>query len=409
MVDMTSASLFDSACAARLAALKVENRYRVFARLEKSAARFPVFRADTADGPRDVVVWASNDYLAMSCSSVVRDAVMAALGESGAGAGGTRNIAGSHGVHAALEAELADLHGQAAALLFTSGYVANEAALSTLLAACPGAVVFSDEKNHASMIQGMRRSGCAKRIWRHNDLDHLAALLAAADPAAPKIVAFESVYSMEGDIAPIAEICTLARRFGALTYLDEVHAVGMYGPRGGGVAERDGVADQVDIVEGTFGKAYGLVGGYIAGRAVLVDYVRSFAPGFIFTTALPPMVAAGALASVRHLKTSEVERAGQRERVAATRAALTAAGFPPMPGDSHILPILLGDAGRCQAISDRLLARHGIYVTAINHPTVPVGGERLRLAPTPLHDDRHLAALIAALTETFDAVGQPRG
>jgi 5-aminolevulinate synthase len=389
-------------CQSELTRIKSEDRYRVFAHLEKQADRFPIYTHYREDGSEvDVTVWCSNDYLAMGQSPIVIEAARDAAARIGAGAGGTRNISGTSHYHVLLEAELADLHGKQAALIFTSGYVANEATLSTLLNARENSIIFSDEKNHASMIEGMRRSKAGKRIFRHNDLEHLAELLAEADPDAHKFVAFESVYSMDGDIAPIGEICALAKQFGAVTYLDEVHAVGMYGERGGGVAERDGVMAEVDLIEGTLAKGFGVHGGYVAGPAAVLDYVRSVAPGFIFTTSMPPMVAGAALASVRHLKQSGQERAMQQRQAARLKQAFRDAGLPVMDSESHIVPLLVGDAGRARAFSDRLLDEFQIYVTAINYPTVAVGTERLRFTPTPRHTDAMINALVAVLKPMF--------
>ena len=398
--------------------LKSRGDYRYFARMEREPGRFPNVTArgfspdysqyyPQANGhpppvlsaSRNTIVWCSNDYLGMGQSDLVKSAMCEAIQNYGAGAGGTRNIAGTTQLHDDLEFELADLHQKQSALLFTSGFIANEAALSTLGRMFPDCVVLSDAAKHASMIAGIRHSGAEKIIWRHNDLDDLEQQLKSVGPDRLKIIAFESVYSMEGDIAPIAKICDLAECYGAFTYLDEVHAVGMYGPRGGGIAERDGVADRIDIIQGTLGKAFGVIGGYIAGDAICVDAIRSFAPGFIFTTALPPAVAAGALASVRHLKKSQSERALQRKNVAKVKACLRATGISQIENQSHIVPVVIGDAGRCKSISDRLLAENGIYLQPINYPTVPKGTERLRITPSPLHTNEQVDELVAALTE----------
>ncbi len=396
-----SGSNFDEMFSAQLDALKTEGNYRVFADLERCRGNFPRAVNHHADGVRDVTVWCSNDYLGMGQHPDVLAAMHAALDAQGAGAGGTRNISGTNHLHVALEAELADLHGKQAALLFTSGYVSNWAALGTLGARLPGAVILSDALNHASMIEGIRHARCDKRIWKHNDLADLRRQLESCPADAPKIVAFESVYSMDGDIAPIEQICDLADEFGAMTYLDEVHAVGMYGPRGGGVAEERGLMDRVTLIEGTLGKAFGVMGGYITGSTALIDFVRSFASGFIFTTALPPVVAAGALASIRHLKVSPSERARQRRQVARLRAGLDKVGIPHLPNPSHIVPVMVKDPVKCKMLADYLMDRHGIYVQPINYPTVPKGTERLRFTPGPLHSDTEIDHLIAALTELW--------
>lgn len=388
---------YDKLFADRIADLRNEGRYRVFAELERHAGNFPKATRHHDGRQQDVTVWCSNDYLGQGQNRDVLDAMHTALDKVGAGSGGTRNISGTNHYHVLLERELADLHGKEAALLFTSGYISNEATLSTLVMALPGLIIFSDALNHASMIDGIRHGGGPKQIWRHNDTEHLAELLAKADPDKPKIVAFESVYSMDGDIAPIGEICAIAKKYGALTYLDEVHAVGMYGTRGGGVAERDGVMDQLDIIEGTLAKAFGVMGGYITGSSDLVNVIRSYASSFIFTTSIAPAIAAGALCSVRHLKGSNVERVRHQERAAALKTLFAEAELPMMPSVSHIVPLMVGDAALCKQVSDELLDEFGIYVQPINYPTVPRGTERLRFTPTPFHDDAMMAELVTAL------------
>jgi len=395
---------YDAFFETQVHALHTEGRYRVFAELERRVGCFPKARLHRNGFEREITIWCSNDYLAMGHHPVVLDAMHKALDRSGAGAGGTRNISGNTIYHIELERELADLHGKEAALVFTSGYISNEATLGTVAKMLPNCIVFSDAANHASMINGIRNSGAERHIFRHNDVQHLEALLVDADPARPKIIAFESVYSMDGDIAPIEQIVDIAKQYGAMTYLDEVHAVGMYGPRGAGIAARDGVMHKIDIVEGTLAKAFGVVGGYIAASSALVDFVRSYAPGFIFTTSLPPVVAAGALASVRHLKGSQIERQLQQEHAAKLKKALADADLPVMPSASHIVPVLVGDPRRCKQISDELLDRHSIYVQPINYPTVPRGTERLRLTPTPLHDDAHIEKLVTALGQVWDGL-----
>ncbi|MBD3845505.1 5-aminolevulinate synthase [Bosea sp. SSUT16] len=388
---------FESFFRSELDGLRREGRYRVFADLERQVGRFPTATYHGESGPRDVTVWCSNDYLGMGQHPKVLAAMHQALDGSGAGAGGTRNIGGTNHYHVLLERELADLHGKEAALIFNSGYMANWAALSTLAARIPGCIVLTDALNHASMIEGIRHSRVEKHIFAHNDPADLRRKLAALDPSRPKLIAFESVYSMDGDIAPIAEFCDIAEEFGAMTYCDEVHAVGLYGPRGGGVSEREGLTDRLTLIQGTLAKAYGVIGGYVAGSAALCDFIRSFASGFIFSSSLPPAVAAGAIAAIAHLKESPAERERQQDRVQALRRKLDAAGIPHLENPSHIVPVMVGEAKACKAISDELLARFDIYVQPINYPTVPRGTERLRITPSPFHSDADIDALVAAL------------
>jgi 5-aminolevulinate synthase len=379
-----------------------EGRYRVFIDILRTKGSFPNAHCFGGNGPKPITVWCSNDYLGMGQHPVVVEAMEKALREVGAGSGGTRNISGNTHYHTKLEAELAGLHGKEAALLFTSGYVSNEAALSTLGKLLPGCIIFSDELNHASMIAGIKNSGCAKRVFRHNDLDHLEELLAAEEPGAPKLIAFESVYSMDADVAPIAGICDLADKYDALTYLDEVHAVGMYGDHGGGISERDAVADRLTIIEGTLGKAFGVMGGYIAADKTIIDCIRSYAPGFIFTTSLSPVLVAGALASVRHLKQSQDERRAQQEAAAMLKGKFAVAGLPVMPSETHIVPLLIGCPVKAKRISDILLAEYGLSVQPINYPTVPRGTERLRFTPGPTHSAEMMDELTSALVEVCD-------
>lgn len=379
--------------------LKAEGRYRVFNDLERHVGSFPMARSHITG--RDVTVWCSNDYLGMGQHPKVLEAMHESIERMGAGAGGTRNISGTHHAIVLLEETIAELHRKESALVFTSGYVANESALGTVARMLPEAIVFSDECNHASMIHGLRNAQVEKRIFRHNDAKHLEALLQEADPNRPKLIAFESVYSMDGDIAPIAAFCDLADRYNAITYLDEVHAVGMYGAHGAGIAERDGIMHRLTIIQGTLGKAFGLIGGYIAGSKTVVDMVRGYAPGFIFTTALPPAIAAGATASIRHLMHSDVERKQQQQAVAQTKAMLEAAGIPLLPSPSHIVPVLIGDPVCCKEASDMLLGEYDIYAQPINYPTVPRGTERLRLTPSPLHTHEMMQQLTDSLVTVF--------
>jgi len=393
---------------AALKTLRQERRYRVFADLERIAGRFPHATWHAPQGPRDVVIWCSNDYLGMAQHPKVIGAMVETATRMGTGAGGTRNIAGTNHPLVELERELADLHGKSAALLFTSGYVSNQTGIATIARLLPNCLLLSDALNHNSMIEGVRQSGCERQIWRHNDVAHLEELLKAADPQRPKLIVFESLYSMDGDVAPIHAICDLAEKYGAMTYCDEVHAVGMYGPRGGGVCERDKAMHRVDVIEGTLAKAFGCLGGYIAGTSEMVDAVRSYAPGFIFTTALPPAICAAATAAIRHLKTSSWERERHQDRAARVKAVLNAAGLPVMPSDTHIVPVLVGDPEKCKLASDLLLSEHGIYIQPINYPTVPRGMERLRITPSPYHDDALVDRLAEALVDVWEKLQLPR-
>jgi 5-aminolevulinate synthase len=399
--EETVVMMFEDEFKSQLQALKDEGNYRIFADLERRRGAFPRAQNHHGDVVRDVTIWCSNDYLGMGQHKEVLASMKQAIDECGAGAGGTRNISGTNHYHLLLEQELADLHAKEAALLFTSGYVSNWAALSTLGARLPNAVILSDALNHASMIEGIRHARCDKKIWAHNDPEDLDRKLSECPPDASKIIAFESVYSMDGDIAPIAEICDVADKHGAMTYLDEVHAVGMYGPRGAGIAERDGVMDRVTLIEGTLAKAYGVVGGYITGSEALCDFIRSFASGFIFTTALPPAVAAGARTSIAHLKQSDTERAMQQRQVAKLRAALDRAGIPHLDNPSHIIPVMIKDPVKCRQIADILMDDYGVYVQPINYPTVPKGTERLRFTPGPLHSDADIDHLVRALSDLW--------
>ncbi len=395
---------YDLAFEAALQVLRDEGRYREFADLSRIRGRYPRALYHAPAGTREITVWCSNDYLAMGQNPVVLKAMHEALDTVGAGSGGTRNIAGTTHYHVELEHELADLHNKQGALLFNSGYMANVAALSTLAKLLPDCAILSDAKNHASMIEGIRHGKCEKIIWKHNDLSDLESKLASLDIARPKVIAFESVYSMDGDIAPIAAICELAEKYGALTYLDEVHAVGMYGPRGGGVAERDSVLDRVDIVEGTLAKAFGLMGGYIAAKATIIDAIRSYAPGFIFTTSISPVIAAGAIASIRHLKESSVERDLQKAHAKRLTRELKSRGLPVLETPSHIVPVMVGEPVLCKTLTDRLLSEFSIYVQPINYPTVPKGTERIRLTPGPLHGELEIARLTTALDQLWSSL-----
>ena len=396
-----SGLVYDRVFKSAIDRLHEEGRYRVFVDILRTRGNYPNAQCFGGDGPKPITVWCSNDYLCMGQHPAVIEAMETALRNVGAGSGGTRNISGNTHYHTQLEAELAELHGKEGALLFTSGYVSNEAVLSTLGKLLPGCIIFSDALNHASMIAGIKNSACEKRVFRHNDLQHLEELLAKAEPDRPKLIAFESVYSMDGDISPIADICDLADKYGALTYLDEVHAVGMYGEHGGGISERDGVADRLTLIEGTLGKAFGVMGGYIAADGMIIDCVRSYAPGFIFTTSLSPVLVAGALASVRHLKQSIEERRAQQESAAMLKAKFAAAGLPAMPSETHIVPLLVGCPVKAKRVSDILLAEYGLYVQPINYPTVPRGTERLRFTPGPGHTAEMMDELTEALVEIF--------
>ena len=398
---------YDAYFADALARLRDERRYRVFADLERLAGRFPRAIWHSPHGPRDVIVWCSNDYLGMGQHPKVIGAMVETATRMGTGAGGTRNIAGTNHPLVDLERELADLHRKEAALVFTSGYVSNETGISTIAKLLPNCLILSDELNHNSMIEGVRQSKCEKQIFRHNDMAHLEDLLRAADPSRPKLIVFETLYSMDGDVAPTDRICDLAERYRAMTYADEVHAVGMYGPRGGGQAEQQGTMARIDVIEGTLAKAFGCLGGYITASSALCDAVRSYAPGFIFTTALPPPICAAATAAIRHLKASSFERERHQERAARVKAVLNAAGLPVMPNDTHIVPVFVGEPEKCKEATDLLLAEYGIYIQPINYPTVPKGSERLRITPTPYHEDAVINALAEALVDVWERLELP--
>jgi 5-aminolevulinate synthase len=399
---------YNSYFASALGRLHDERRYRVFADLERIAGRFPHALWHSPAGPREVVIWCSNDYLGMAQHPKVIGAMVDTAARMGTGAGGTRNIAGTNHPLVELERELADLHGKPAALVFTSGYVSNQTGISTVARLLPNCLILSDALNHNSMIEGVRQAACEKQIWRHNDLAHLEELLKAANAGRPKLIVFESLYSMDGDVAPVNAICDLAARYGAMTYVDEVHAVGMYGPRGGGICERDKALERVDVIEGTLAKAFGCLGGYIAGTPEMVDAVRSYAPGFIFTTALPPAICAAATAAIRHLKTSSWERERHQDRAARVKAVLNASGLPVMASDTHIVPVLVGEPEKCKQASDLLLTEHGIYIQPINYPTVPRGMERLRITPSPYHDDALIDRLAEALVDVWEKLQLPK-
>ena len=399
--------IYDHFFSTALARLREERRYRVFADIERIAGRFPHAIWHSPEGPRPIVIWCSNDYLGMGQHPKVIGAMVETAAQMGAGAGGTRNISGTSHPLVELERELANLHGKEAALLFTSGYISNETGIATIAKLLPDCVILSDALNHNSMIEGVRRAGVEKKIWHHNDVRHLEELLAAEAANRPKLIVFEALYSMDGDTAPVSRICDLAERYGAMTYIDEVHSAGIYGPAGAGIAAREGVMDRIDVVEATLAKAFGCLGGYIAGSANLIDAVRSYAPGFIFSTALPPAICAGALAAVRHLKTSQWERDRHQDRAARVKTVLNAAGLPVMLNDTHIVPVMVGDPDKCKEASDLLLADHGIYIQPINYPTVPRGTERLRITPTPYHDDALIDALAEALVDVWGRLCLP--